>query len=45
MNIPDHISERLETIFWVKKYLNSLMLIRDLLDPGSGNRDEKKSDP
>ncbi len=29
MNIPDHISESLETIFWVKKpkYLNSLMRI------------------
>ena len=30
MNIPDHISENLETIFWVKNtYLNSLMRIRD----------------
>ncbi len=42
MNIPDHISESLETIF-VLKYLNSLvqMRIRDTgiffsLDPGSG---------
>ncbi len=35
MNNPDHISESLETIFWVKKYLNSLMRIRD----------ERNSDP
>jgi len=37
MNIPDHISESLETIFWVK-YLNSLIRIRirNLFDPGSG---------
>jgi hypothetical protein len=28
MNNPDHISECLETIFWLK-YLNSLKLIRD----------------
>jgi hypothetical protein len=35
MNIPDHISESLETIFWVKKYLNFLMRIRNLFDPGS----------
>ncbi len=40
---PEHISENLETIVWVKKYLNSLMRmrIRDpesflTLDPGSG---------
>jgi hypothetical protein len=34
MNNPDHISESLETIFWVKiRYLNSLMQIRD---PGWG---------
>ena len=25
MNIPDHISERLKTIFWVKNFLNPLM--------------------
>ncbi len=38
MNNPDHISESLETIFWVKKYLNSLMRIGDEKnsDPGSG---------
>jgi hypothetical protein len=33
MNIPDHISESLETIFWLKilKFLNADP------DPGSGN--------
>jgi hypothetical protein len=42
MNIPDSISENLETIFWVKKtYSNSLMRIRNLFDPGSGIRDVK----
>jgi hypothetical protein len=43
MNIPDHIAEKLETIFWVKKNLNSLMRIR-IRDPGSfdpGSRMEK----
>ena len=36
MNIPDHISESLETIFWFKN-INSFMRIRirDLLDPGT----------
>jgi hypothetical protein len=35
MNKPDHISESLETISWVK-YLNSVMRIRDRKnsDPG-----------
>jgi hypothetical protein len=35
---PDHNSESLETIFWVK-YLHSLMSIRDgkNSDPGSGD--------
>jgi hypothetical protein len=35
MNFPDHISESLEIIFWVK---NSLLRIRIryLFDPGSG---------
>jgi hypothetical protein len=38
MNIPDHISESSETIFW-SKYLNSLMRMRIresflTLDPG-----------
>jgi hypothetical protein len=43
MNIPDHISESLVTIFWIIKYLNSLMRIRirDLFDPASRIRDEK----
>jgi hypothetical protein len=27
--IPDHISESLETIFWVKNIVNSLLRIRD----------------
>ncbi len=34
MNIPDNISESLETIFWLK-YLNSLMRMRiQIQDPG-----------
>jgi hypothetical protein len=45
MNIPDHISECLETIFWVKKVGYLLVCgsgcgsgsgIRNLFDPGSG---------
>jgi hypothetical protein len=44
MNIPDHISKSLETIFWLK-YLDYLMRIRsgirNLFDPGSGIRDGK----
>ncbi len=48
MNVPDHISESLETIFWViliifrLKYLNFLMRMRiriqdtEIFDPGSG---------
>jgi hypothetical protein len=38
MNIPDHISESLVKKFWGKKFLNSLMRIRDpgYFDPGSG---------
>jgi hypothetical protein len=39
-NIPDHIFESLETIFWIKS--NSILccgsLIRNLFDPGSGIR-------
>jgi uncharacterized protein (DUF736 family) len=37
MNIPDHISESLETIFWVKNKntLNSFMRIR-IRDPEFG---------
>ncbi len=47
MNIPDHISESLITIFFVKNWL-SLWCgsgIRNLFDPGSGIRDGKNSDP
>jgi hypothetical protein len=33
MNIPDHFSESLVTVYKVK---NSLMQIRDIFDPGSG---------
>ncbi len=47
MNIPDHISESLETIFWVKvQYLNFLMRIRnrESRNLGSWIRDEKNSD-
>ncbi len=29
MNNPDHISESLETIFWVEKYFNSSTRILD----------------
>jgi hypothetical protein len=36
MNIPDHNSESLETIFWVKNIFNSSLRIRSLFDPGSG---------
>jgi hypothetical protein len=43
MKIPDHISESLETILWVKKYVNSLLRIRDPFDSVSGM--EKNSDP
>jgi hypothetical protein len=45
MNNSDHISERLKTIFWGLKYLNSVMWIRD---PGWKKiriRDGKNSDP
>ncbi len=47
MNNPDHISESLETIFFVVNYLNSLMRIQDprWKKFGSGIRDEKNSDP
>jgi hypothetical protein len=49
MNMPDHISESLETIFWVK-ILNFFYADADpgsgnLFDPGSGIRDGKSSDP
>jgi hypothetical protein len=40
MNIPEHISESLETIFFCQKYSNSLTRIRirdvESFDPGSG---------
>jgi hypothetical protein len=38
MNIPDHFSESLVTVFWVKifKFFDADPGIRDLLDPGSG---------
>jgi hypothetical protein len=38
MNIPDHVSESLETIFWVKilKFFNVDPGILFALDPGSG---------
>jgi hypothetical protein len=40
LNIPDHLSESLKAVVWVK---NTLMRIRiqDLFDPGSGTRMEK----
>jgi hypothetical protein len=46
MNIPDHISETLKQFFGLK-YLNSLirMGIWNLIDPGSGIRDRKNSNP
>ncbi len=41
MNNPDHISESLETIFWVK-----ILKFFDLVqDPGYEKRDMKNSDP
>ncbi len=47
MNILDHTSESLETIFWVKilKFFNADPGSGNLLDPGSGIRDGKNSDP
>jgi hypothetical protein len=40
MNIPDHFSESLETIFWVKilKFFeaDAVQGFRNLFDPGSG---------
>jgi hypothetical protein len=37
-NIPDHISESLETFLWVK-------ILKYLFEPDSGIRDGKNSDP
>jgi hypothetical protein len=47
MNNPDHISESLKTIFWVKILKFLLVWIRNLewKKFGSGIRDGKKSDP
>jgi hypothetical protein len=42
MNIPDHISENLETSFWVK-ILKFGSGIRNFVNPGSGM--EKNLDP
>ncbi len=49
MNVPDHNSESLETIFWVK-ILKFFDADPDpgsgtLIDPGSGIQDRKNSDP
>jgi hypothetical protein len=35
MIIPDHFTESLETVFWVKNTSLTRILIRDLIDPGS----------
>jgi hypothetical protein len=47
MNNPDHISESLETIFWVKILKFSLMRIRDgkYSDPGSRMENIRIRDP
>ncbi len=49
MNISDHISESLETIFWVRipKFFDADADpgFRKLFDPGHGIRVEKNSDP
>jgi hypothetical protein len=49
MNIQNHISESLETIFWVKIlkffYADADPGSGNLFDPGSGIQDEKNSDP
>jgi hypothetical protein len=49
MNILDHISESLETIFWVKprKFFDAEADpgSGSLFDPGFGVRDGKNSDP
>jgi hypothetical protein len=48
MNIPDHISESIETIFWVKilKFFDAYPDSESgyLFDPGSEIRDGKNSD-
>jgi hypothetical protein len=49
MNNPDHISESLETIFWVKIRqffdMDPRSVVRDKTKFGSGIREGKKSDP
>jgi hypothetical protein len=51
MNIPDHISERLETNFWVSILrffdadANPSLGSRNLFDPGYGIRGGINSDP
>jgi hypothetical protein len=40
LNIPDHFSESLETVFWIKKTLMRI-LFRALFGPGSGSGMEK----
>jgi hypothetical protein len=48
-NIPDHISESLETIFFGLKIIKFLMRMRirdpDLFDPGYGIQEGKIRDP
>jgi hypothetical protein len=51
MNIPDHISKSIETIFWVKiiKFFDADPESENLFDPGSGMEkdriwDGKRSD-
>jgi hypothetical protein len=43
INIPDLIFENFVSVFWVKKYLNSLsqIQVQDLVNPRSGIRDGK----
>ncbi len=43
MNIPDLIFENLVSVFCDEKYLNSLMRIRDLVNPDPGDPGWKKS--
>jgi hypothetical protein len=47
MNILDHISESLETIFWVKilEFFDADPGFGNLFNPGSVMRNGKKSDP
>jgi hypothetical protein len=46
INILDHISENLETIFWVKRQIFLMQIrIRNLFDPGTEIRDGKSEIP